>query len=471
MAMVSRSVGEGAAQRGKEVGIGFGHGRDSCATARSVNRAGTECHGAADRLAAWPHRTAFEPVWREGGLVLCSAPGWRREPVGSRGRSAPSAPPRQAAPRQGDPKPAGTEARARPPTAATVRRKARPAEARCRPDHRRRGPTTSRSGATRRRRRSWSAATRSSAMATPRSATCSSACPASPPGPAGPRRRDPHARPGQRLHADPARRRARTAGLLARFARAEQIERIEILRAPTADRRTRDRRHHQHRHPRAAIRSASTASSSAPGFEKGEFQPGLSWTRNIASGPFIVNWSLSAFHYDQDSGVSTRTVDHRLSDGALTLDQLAPSDHPCPRWRRPSHRPAAMAQRRQGRRRHADAERVLEPVRLSRRRHPDRRRRARCRHRTTASTATATAAARWPALTANGRIAWPGNSRIETRAGFRSRRASRCGCTLQAVRPLAVKTGQRAAAAASLWTLSYGAGTSPAVWIRVPSEW
>ena len=103
--------------------------------------------------------------------------------------------------------------------------------------HRLAAPTTSRSVASRPRPRSSSAARRSTASATPRWATCCKRLPGvtlqGRPGRGG---ADPPARPRQRLHADPARRRARAAGLLDRFdLTPDQIERIEILRAPTAE--------------------------------------------------------------------------------------------------------------------------------------------------------------------------------------------------------------------------------------------
>jgi outer membrane receptor for ferrienterochelin and colicins len=56
-------------------------------------------------------------------------------------------------------------------------------------------------------------------------------------------------------------------------------------------------------------------------YENGKLQPAASWTRNLTSGPFIVNYSLSAFHYDRDSSSTTTTVDRRLDDGTVTLDQ------------------------------------------------------------------------------------------------------------------------------------------------------
>ena len=85
------------------------------------------------------------------------------------------------------------------------------------------------------------------------------------PGPAGPRRRDPPARPRQRLHPDPARRRARAAGLLARFdlARSDRADR-DPARADRRDRRPGDRRHDQHHHPRGLHAGGSTTCASAP---------------------------------------------------------------------------------------------------------------------------------------------------------------------------------------------------------------
>ncbi len=69
----------------------------------------------------------------------------------------------------------------------------------------------------------------------------------------GPRRPDPHARHGQRLHADPDRRRSHPARLrdrpaVARHGRADR----DLSCADRRDRRTRDRRHHQHHPSRAA---------------------------------------------------------------------------------------------------------------------------------------------------------------------------------------------------------------------------
>ena len=105
----------------------------------------------------------------------------------------------------------------------------------------------------------------------------------------------------------------------------DQIERIEILRAPTAETGARAIAGTINIVTRGGYTKRVNDVKIGTGFENGAFQPGVSWTRNIASGPFIVNYSLSAFHYDRDSSSTTRTVDRRLSDDALTLDQLAPN--------------------------------------------------------------------------------------------------------------------------------------------------
>ena len=96
------------------------------------------------------------------------------------------------------------------------------------------------------------------------------------PGPAGPRRCDPAARPRQRLHADPARRRARAAGLLARFARArpDRADR-DPARADGRDRRARDRRHDQHRHARGLHEARQR-----PAVDRGLGEPGAAARRS-----------------------------------------------------------------------------------------------------------------------------------------------------------------------------------------------
>jgi iron complex outermembrane receptor protein len=57
-------------------------------------------------------------------------------------------------------------------------------------------------------------------------------------------------------------------------------------------------------------------------YENGKLQPSASWTRNLTAGEFIVNYSLSAFHIDRDNSSTTTTLDRRLDDGTVTLEQI-----------------------------------------------------------------------------------------------------------------------------------------------------
>ncbi len=55
--------------------------------------------------------------------------------------------------------------------------------------------------------------------------------------------------------------------------------------------------------------------------ENGRPQPSVSWTRNEPVGPFIVNYSLTAFSNDRESGSTTTTVDRSLVDDSVRLAQ------------------------------------------------------------------------------------------------------------------------------------------------------
>ena len=102
----------------------------------------------------------------------------------------------------------------------------------------------------------------------------------------------------------------------------DQVERIEILRAPTAETGAR------------AIAGTITIITRGgytkrvndvrvnTGYENGHPQPSISWTRNIAAGTFIVSDSLSAYHIDRDNSAVTTTVDRRLDDDSVTLAQV-----------------------------------------------------------------------------------------------------------------------------------------------------
>ena len=101
----------------------------------------------------------------------------------------------------------------------------------------------------------------------------------------------------------------------------EQIERIEILRAPTAETGTRAIAGTINIITRDGYRKHINELRLTAGIENGQLQPNLSWTRNEALGGFTYNYSLSASANNRRSDSSTTTVDERLSDGAVTLAQ------------------------------------------------------------------------------------------------------------------------------------------------------
>lgn len=101
----------------------------------------------------------------------------------------------------------------------------------------------------------------------------------------------------------------------------EQIERIEILRAPTAETGTRAIAGTINIITRDGYRRHINEVRLTAGVENGQLQPNLSWTRNEALGAFTYNYSLSAFAQDRRSDSSTTTVDQLVSDNSVTLAQ------------------------------------------------------------------------------------------------------------------------------------------------------
>ena len=101
----------------------------------------------------------------------------------------------------------------------------------------------------------------------------------------------------------------------------DQIERIEILRAPTAETGARAIAGTINIITRGGYSKRVNDVRLTAGYENGSVQPAISWTRNLTAGDFIVNYSLSAFHYSRENGSTTSTVDRRLDDGTVTLDQ------------------------------------------------------------------------------------------------------------------------------------------------------
>ncbi|HEY4958659.1 MAG TPA: TonB-dependent receptor plug domain-containing protein, partial [Caldimonas sp.] len=92
----------------------------------------------------------------------------------------------------------------------------------------------------------------------------------------------------------------------------DQIERIEILRAPTAETGARAIAGTINIITRGGYSRRVNDVRLSAAYENGKLQPAASWTRNLTAGQFIVNYSLSAFHYDRDSSSTTTTVDRRL---------------------------------------------------------------------------------------------------------------------------------------------------------------
>jgi iron complex outermembrane receptor protein len=101
----------------------------------------------------------------------------------------------------------------------------------------------------------------------------------------------------------------------------EQIERIEILRAPTAETGARAIAGTINIITRDGFKKQINDLRVTAGFENGHLQPSLSWTRNDALGALTYNYSLSAFSQNRLTSSTTTTVDERLGDGAVTLAQ------------------------------------------------------------------------------------------------------------------------------------------------------
>ena len=102
----------------------------------------------------------------------------------------------------------------------------------------------------------------------------------------------------------------------------DQIERIEILRAPTAETGARaiagtinivTREGYSKRVNDLRVMAAR---------ENQALQPSVAWTRNIVAGDWTINYSLTAFAQNRDSSSTTTTLDNRLDDGSERLGQV-----------------------------------------------------------------------------------------------------------------------------------------------------
>ena len=101
----------------------------------------------------------------------------------------------------------------------------------------------------------------------------------------------------------------------------EQVERIEILRAPTAETGARAIAGTINIITREGFNKHINDLRLIAGIENGRLQPSAVWTRNEPVGAFIVNYSLSVFSQDRASPHRRPTVDRSLIDDALLLDQ------------------------------------------------------------------------------------------------------------------------------------------------------
>ena len=104
----------------------------------------------------------------------------------------------------------------------------------------------------------------------------------------------------------------------------EQIERIEILRAPTAETGARAIAGTINIVLREGFRKRLNDLRVGIGIEDGQSSPSLNWTRNETLDDWIVNLSLSAFRRVQDNQSDSQTRHEDLATGATTaLTQTA----------------------------------------------------------------------------------------------------------------------------------------------------
>ncbi|MEQ1683374.1 MAG: TonB-dependent receptor [Burkholderiaceae bacterium] len=101
----------------------------------------------------------------------------------------------------------------------------------------------------------------------------------------------------------------------------EQIERIEILRAPTAETGARAIAGTINIITREGFSKRVNDLRLSAALENDRVQTSVSWTRNDALGALTWNTSLTAFSNDRQNDSVTTTVDTDPATGALTLDQ------------------------------------------------------------------------------------------------------------------------------------------------------
>lgn len=97
----------------------------------------------------------------------------------------------------------------------------------------------------------------------------------------------------------------------------EQIERIEIMRAPTAETGARAIAGTINIITRGGYTKHVNSVNVGVGMENGHTQPGASWSRNDKIGDLIYNFSIAAMHNERSNDVSTSTLTENLNTGAV----------------------------------------------------------------------------------------------------------------------------------------------------------
>ena len=102
----------------------------------------------------------------------------------------------------------------------------------------------------------------------------------------------------------------------------EQLERIEIFRAPTAETGARAIGGTINIVTREGFKVRLNDVRIGAGYENGKVSPGLSWTHNDSIDNFIYNLSASVFNGRRTSESTTTTTDEDIASGAITRQQV-----------------------------------------------------------------------------------------------------------------------------------------------------
>jgi iron complex outermembrane receptor protein len=97
----------------------------------------------------------------------------------------------------------------------------------------------------------------------------------------------------------------------------DQIERIEILRAPTAETGARAIAGTINIITRGGYRKRLNNVNVGVGMENGHTNPGASWSRNDTLGQLNYNFSVSAMHSERSNDVATSTLTENLGNGSV----------------------------------------------------------------------------------------------------------------------------------------------------------